>query len=368
MRQIALTGLVVGLVYLFLISIGLIGASFKLFGRDWVTVIFGFTSSEICGLFIGILTTSLVQSSSLTTSIVVGMVGGGTLTIAQAVPIVMGANIGTSVTNTLVSVGHVARGNEFRRAFAAAVVHDFFNILSVAILFPLQYYTGFLSRLSEWISTLITGTSDLDFESPLKVIIDPTLHAIKWLLAQLFASPTVQAGWMLALAAVLLFVALKYLTRVLRGVVMEKASGFFQRTLFRTPLLAFVVGVLLTASVQSSSITTSLVVPLAGAGVLTLAQIYPYTLGANVGTTITALLASLAATEHFHAAVAVALSHLAFNICGILVILPLRPVRLLPIRLAEALADQAAVRRWIPFVFVIVVYFVIPLALIFLFR
>ncbi len=146
MRRLALAGLILGLIYLFLISIGLIGASFKLFGKDLAHQVFEFTSNPVCGLFIGILATSLVQSSSLTTSIVVGMVGGETLSIDQAIPIVMGANIGTSVTNLLVSLGHISRGNEFRRAFAASLVHDFFNVMSVMILFPLQYYTHFLSR------------------------------------------------------------------------------------------------------------------------------------------------------------------------------------------------------------------------------
>lgn len=371
MRRLALAGLIIGLIYLFLISIGLVGASFKLFGKDLAHQVFEFTSHPVCGLFIGILATSLVQSSSLTTSIVVGMVAGGAgeaMTIDQAIPIVMGANIGTSVTNLLVSLGHISRGNEFRRAFAASLVHDFFNVLSVLILFPLQYYTHFLSRAAEKVSTFFTGTADLQFESPVKAVIQPVVHSIQQLVAWPIESKVVQAAVLLAIAGALLFLALKYLTRVLRGVVMEKASGFFQRTLFKTPLLAFVVGMLLTATVQSSSITTSLVVPLAGAGILTLAQIYPYTLGANVGTTITALLASLAAQENFHAAVAVALSHLLFNLCGICVIIPLRPLRVLPMRMAEWMAELATEHRWLPFVFVLVVFFLIPITLIFLTR
>jgi len=368
MRRFALAALIIGLIYLFLISIGLVGAAFKLFGKDLAQQVFEFTSNPVCGLFIGILATSLVQSSSLTTSIVVGLVAGETLTIEQAIPIVMGANIGTSVTNLLVSLGHISRGNEFRRAFGASLVHDFFNVLSVTILFPLQYYTHFLSGLSEWISTLFTGTANLHFESPIKAVIKPVVHGIEQLVAWPVDSKIVQAIFMLVIAGVLLFLALKYLTHVLHGVVMQKASGFFQRTLFRTPLLAFVVGMLLTATVQSSSITTSMVVPLAGAGILTLAQIYPYTLGANVGTTITALLASLAAQHNFHEAVAVALSHLLFNLCGIGVIIPFRPLRVLPMRLAEAMAEVATAHRWVPFAFVLVVFFVIPVVLIYLTR
>ena len=60
----------------------------------------------------------------------------------MAIPIVMGANIGTSVTNTIVSLGQITDRNEFRRAFAGATVHDIFNWLSVFVLFPVEVITG----------------------------------------------------------------------------------------------------------------------------------------------------------------------------------------------------------------------------------
>ena len=208
----------------------------------------------------------------------------------------------------------------------------------------------------------------MDFDSPVKAVIKPVTQLIKSVVGWCTGSETIQAIILLVLAAILLFLSLKYLTAVLRGAVVQKASTFFERTVFRTPVLAFVVGAVLTAAVQSSSVTTSMVVPLAGAGILTLRQIYPYTLGANVGTTITALLASLAATVNFEAAVAVAISHLMFNICGIVCIVPLRPVRELPIRAAELLADSAARRKWVPLVYVLVVFFLIPGVLILLTR
>jgi sodium-dependent phosphate cotransporter len=111
-----------------------------------------------------------------------------------------------------------------------------------------------------------------------------------------------------------------------------------------------------------------MVVPLAGAGILTLNQIYPFTLGANVGTTITAFLASLAATQDFRAAVSVAVAHLLFNMCGICVIISIKPLRNLPLRMATSLADQAVERRWVPLVYVLVVFFVVPVGLIYLTR
>ncbi len=367
MRRTALAIGFLGLLYLFLVSIGLVGASFKLFGSDMAHKVFESPSGPIIGLFVGILATSLVQSSSTTTSIVVGLVGVSQLSVVNAVPIIMGANIGTSVTNTLVSFGHVSRPVEFERAFAAATVHDFFNVLSVLILFPLQWSTGFLSTSALWLAGTITGGADVKFHSPLKAIIKPVVHWAQEGVGWITDWPVLQAVILVTIAGIFLFLSLKYMTVIMRGAVVEKASGFFEKTVFRTPLLAFTVGVILTAIVQSSSVTTSMVVPLAGAGILTLRRIYPYTLGANVGTTITALLASLAVTNNFEAAVAVALSHLLFNICGICVITPWRPLRELPLRLASMLAAQAVRRRWVPVVYVLVLFFAIPGLLILLF-
>jgi len=358
---------ILALLYLFLVSIGMVGASFKLLGKDAARQIFGFADNPLAGLLIGILATSLVQSSSTTTSIVVGLVAGG-MPVGTAIPIIMGANIGTSVTNTLVSLGNIGRANEFQRAFAASTVHDFFNLLAVLLLFPLQYFTNFLGVLAGGLTGLLSGGAAMQFESPIAVVVEPAVRLLVKGLGAPVASAAVQAVLVMLVAAVLLFVALKYITVLLKGVVLERASTFFERTVFRTPQLAFLVGIVLTVAVQSSSITTSLVVPLAGAGLLTLAQIYPYTLGANIGTTVTSILAALAVPDHFLAAITVALSHFLFNICGVAAIMPIPVVRRLPMRLADGLAAQAIRRRWVPVVYVLVVFFLTPLVLLYATR
>ena len=125
-------------IYLFLLSIKLLGHSFKLFGRGFAEAMIQMTSNPVAGLIIGIVATSLIQSSSTTTSIVVGLVAGGALSLYNAIPIIMGANIGTTITNTLVSMGHITNRVEFRRAFSASIVHDFFNICVVIVLFPVE--------------------------------------------------------------------------------------------------------------------------------------------------------------------------------------------------------------------------------------
>lgn len=341
-----------GLLYLFFVSISLMGASFKFFGKDFATRLLETTSSPFVGLFIGILATSLIQSSSTTTSMAVALVAAGGLDVAGAIPIVIGANIGTSVTNTLVSVGHISRPEEFKRAFSAATVHDFFNLLTVLVLFPLQLGTNFLGRSAGLMANGFQNIGGLKVSSPLKLM---TKHAVEWI-----SDLTHDSGWMiLVVSVVLLFIALRYIVVNMRALIIGRVESFFNESLFRTAARAFVLGAVFTVMVQSSSITTSLAVPLAGAGILTLRQIFPMTLGANLGTTITGILASLVTGNL--AAVTVAFAHLLFNVFGILIIWP---VRRLPMFLAESLARWSTRAKILPFVYVLVVFYLLPLALI----
>ena len=175
---------VIAVLYLFLVSIGMVGTAFKGMGRDFAETLFESNASAFIGLFIGILATGLIQSSSTTTSLVVGMVAAGTfgddptLAVAAAVPYIMGANIGTSITNTIVSLGHIVHKEEFKRAFAASVVHDFFNIFAVIVIFPLELIFGVISRSAMWLSSVFIGADALTFKSPIKLITAPT---VKWI-------------------------------------------------------------------------------------------------------------------------------------------------------------------------------------------
>tara|TARA_B110000014_G_scaffold79798_1_gene54787 strand:- start:875 stop:2017 length:1143 start_codon:yes stop_codon:yes gene_type:complete len=358
------------ILYLFLLSIGMIGAGFKGLGRGFAEELMSGDAAPLVGLFIGILATSLIQSSSTTTSLVVGMVAAGTfgedpfVAVAAAIPYIMGANIGTSVTNTIVALGHIVNKNEFKRAFSASVVHDFFNVFSVIILFPLQYYFGIISKTANWMASLFMGAGTFTFKSPIKMITKPAVTAIKDFFKM---QDLINYNWLLIIVAlILLFISLRYLTVLIRSLVMEKLEAFFDSHIFKTWIRALFFGVFITIMVQSSSITTSLVIPLAGAGILQLKQIFPYTLGANIGTTITALLASLVSGTH--APLAVAFGHLAFNIFGITLIWPIEKVRNIPINMAEWFSELAVQNRIIPIIYILVIFFLIPLSLIFIVR
>jgi len=345
---------IVALLYLFLLSVTLLGEAVKLLGSDFAKALFQTTSNPLVGLCIGILSTAIVQSSSTTTTMIVTLVGSGLLPFEAAIPMVMGANIGTSVTNTIVSLAHISRGEEFKRAFAGSTVHDFFNLCSVVVLLPLQVYFDLIGWTARHVELLFAGFGGLKFTSPLAIITKPVAKQIVHL--------TGDTTWLaIVVALLLLFVALRYLVLLLKSLVLARVEKFFQQYIFRTPALGFLLGVILTVLVQSSSITTSLAIPLIGAGVMSLSQVFPYTLGANVGTTITAFLASFATGSP--EAVSVAFAHLIFNCYGIMIFWPLKKI---PIWLATKLAEVTQRRKIIPLLYIAVVFFIIPAAILFL--
>jgi sodium-dependent phosphate cotransporter len=268
----------------------------------------------------------------------------------------MGANIGTTITNTLVSLAHITRTRDFSRAFSGAIVHDIFNILVVILLFPLQYFTNFLGHAAVFLERILEGAGGLKFISPINAITKPVAKMIISLLGD--------NSWLSAIAAIiLLFIALKFMVDIMKSLVLSRVEGFFGKYIFKTTFRALALGVILTAIVQSSSITTSIIVPLVGAGVLSLRQIFPYTMGANMGTTVTAILAGLV-TQNV-AAISVALAHLLFNICGIAIFLPLARI---PIGLAKRVSGLVLKNRIVPILFIMVIFFIIPILVIYLLR
>ena len=352
--------LVVALLYLFLTGVELLSGGFKTMGAGFVDGLFEGVSNPLGGLFVGLLATVLVQSSSVSTSVIVGLVASGVVGVDEAVPMVMGANLGTTVTNTLASLGHMRRDMEFRRAFAAATVHDFFNILAVIVFLPLELATGYLSSAASWITEQVIGNSGAEFNSPLKAAVKMPAGWVKDLLSGVGAGGNWMGGLMILIGLAFIFLALAYITRNMRLLVADRVEAAINRTLGAgSGFVAILLGAIITVSVQSSSITTSVLVPLAASGVLTLENIYPVTLGANVGTTITALMASLATGSP--AAVTVAVVHTLFNLSGIALFYPIRALRRIPLRLAAGLADVAAERRSTAIIYAVGVFVVVPL-------
>ena len=355
------TGIISSL-YLFLVGIAGMSAAIKRMGSEFAETVLTTTSDPFIALFIGIFATVLFQSSSTTTSLIVGMVSSGSLTIASSIPMIMGANIGTTVTNTIVSVGHINKGTEFKRAFAASTVHDFFNIMAVIIVFPIEMIFHPLQKTSEWFALKMFGKIDnievLQAKSPIKLAVK---SGSKFIQKFTFDNDIVY----LVLSVFITFLMLYSIVKLLKSLVLKKIEGFFDQYIFNTALKAMAFGVIITIMVQSSSITTSLVVPLAGAGVLTLRQIFPFTLGANIGTTVTALLAAITGTV---SALVAAFSHLLFNITGIIIIYCIPVLRNIPLKCAEIISEQAVTKKYLPLLYLFFIFVFIPLCIIYFGR
>ncbi|HIQ51976.1 MAG TPA: Na/Pi cotransporter family protein [Pseudomonas pachastrellae] len=355
---------VLGLIYVLICAVSMIGSGFKAATGGQAQELFSFASNPYVGLVIGIVATALIQSSSTVTSLIVGMVAGG-LPVGIAIPMIMGSNVGTTVTNTLVSLGHVRDKSEFRRAFSAATVHDFFNLIAVAIFLPLEIMFGLLERVSAWLATLLVGAdsysmSDMNF---MKALTKPFVNLVDGATGML---PGAMAGLaMVVIGLVLIFVAITYTGKLLKVLMVGKAKEVLHSAIGRGPVAGIASGALVTTFVQSSSTTTSLMVPLAGSGTFSLRQIYPFMLGANIGTTVTALLAATAVGGAVaSSALQIALVHLMFNVFAVVVIFGLPFLRDLPLKGAEWLADIAAEKKIFAAIWMLGVFIVLPLLLI----
>lgn len=350
---------IITLLYVFLVGVSVLGGSFKLMGGGFAKGLLNVTANPFLGLFSGMFATVLFQSSSVTTSIIVGLVASSTLPLGGAIPMIMGANLGTSVTNTLVSLGYLKNQKHFRDAFAAATVHDIFNILTVIVLLPLEMMTGFLEKSAQYMATaLYGGTSALTFKSPIKAAIKPASKGIKNFVVNTLEFNGSIAGIILAIvAAALIIFALSFIVKTMKTVVESNKGQIIENLLSKNGYIAIVFGTFMTIAVQSSSITTSLLVPMAGAGVLTLESILPVTIGANIGTTTTALLASLTGNV---AGLAIALVHFLFNIIGLLLWYVNPSLRKVPIALCNKLANLTLKNRVHGVGYIAVVFFVVP--------
>ncbi|XP_051821555.1 sodium-dependent phosphate transport protein 2B-like [Antechinus flavipes] len=439
--------LLLGFLYFFVCSLDVLGSAFQLVGGKMAGKIFhegSVLNNPVAGLMIGVLVTVLVQSSSTSTSIVVSLVSSSLLTVKAAIPIIMGANIGTSVTNTIVAFMQAGDRNEFRRAFAGATVHDFFNWLSVLVLLPMEVITGYLYHLTDAIVKTFNIKSGENAPKLLKVITDPFTKLIvqldkkiineiatgnevaqnrsliktwcKTLKYVTLSNVTVPSPenctspsfcwtngnttWtlmnttykqniakckhafvdvslsdlsigliLLALSLLVLCTCLILIVKVLNSMLKGQIAAVIKKTIntdfpfpfaWLTGYLAILVGAGMTFIVQSSSVFTSAITPLVGIGVISLERAYPLTLGSNIGTTTTAILAALASPgSTLEDSLQIALCHFFFNLSGVLLWYPV-PFMRLPIRLARGLGNITATYRWFAIFYLIICFFLAP--------
>jgi sodium-dependent phosphate cotransporter len=399
--------------YFFLLGLELLGTGAKVIGGCTAGSILGDAVNPIASLMIGILATVLLQSSSTTTSIMVSLVGAGSIGVNQAIYMVMGANIGTSVTNTIVAMGQMGNGDQLERAFAGATVHDMFNFLSVAVLLPVEAATGYLYYLTGAMVRNIDVSDGEKWEGPIKRMVAPLGNKIiianKNIITDVAkggscadyyptscedpSNPTqstcevgliacdkttnecpaffqpgasqhddvVSGGVCFFIALVILVACLIGLVTILQKLLLGMSTRILYKATNINGYLAILIGCGITILVQSSSITTSTLTPLVGMGVLQLEQMFPLTLGANIGTTVTALMASLVSDNVD--SLQVALAHLFFNISGIVIWYPVPFMRRVPLAAARKLGKATRIWRGFPIVYIIVMFLLMPLAL-----
>ncbi|GIY25382.1 hypothetical protein CEXT_815231 [Caerostris extrusa] len=323
----------------------------------------------------------------------------------------MGANIGTSVTNTVVSLGQANDRREFRRAFAAATIHDMFNWLAVIVLLPLEVATGYLERVTdaimssgEWhqveggapkqafLQTITKPVTRMVVQLDKKVLEklasgqinetddvsllkqcwrNGTRESCGYLLEQIPWSDSTLGLCLLVVSLLLLCGCLVALVKLLHSVLGGPIASLLRRIInveppwpyhLLTGWAAMALGCALTVLVQSSSVFTSALTPLAGLGVVSLERIYPLTLGANIGTTATGLLAALAAPPaSLRYTLQIAFCHLLFNVTGILLFYPI-PATRLPIPLAKALGNLTSRYRWFSILYLLMMFLLLPAA------
>ena len=354
---------VLGLLFVFLIGIRGLGSGFRLLGEDLIQGFFTTTENPFMGLLLGVLATTLVQSSSVTTAMIVGMVAApeNALPLINAVPMVMGANIGTTVTCTIVALGHLGHREEFERAFPIAICHDIFNYLAVLILLPLEMTTGFLQSVAVWCTGFLGGVGGVVYQSPLRSALSLGLAPVLATGEALLNSQANRAVFLIAVSGIFIVAALSFIVKVMRDTVQTRVERVVNKALGFNAVLSMLVGAVVTVMVQSSSITTSLLVPLGGAGLLKVDRAFPVTIGANIGTTVTGFLAALAVSgPNATAGLQIALVHLLFNLSGTLLLYPIKTIRNIPLNLSRS-ATQLAVRsRLLTLVCVALLFYGLP--------
>lgn len=351
------TAYILAALVIFLFALDLMVSSLNQLGKTAAETILIATANPFTSLFIGLLVTAIIQSSSAATSMVVALVASGAITPESAVPMVMGANVGTTITSTLISLGFIDRKNEFIRAVSAGSYHDFFNILTVSILFPIEFYSGFLSDLSHQIATLFFSEAS---SSTIQAF--PGLGMKSSFLVKLLMEYINHGFVLIVLSFALLFGSILFFRKVLTDLLGFDSENNVKKFFFKNRFKSFGWGLITTATIRSSTITTSLVVPLVAKGIVNLRNAAPFILGANIGTTVTAFIAAI---FNSNGAIDIAITHLLINCFGVVIFLFIPYLRELPLWLSLRLGKLTRKYRLAGFLYILLIFFVIPFLLIY---
>ena len=247
---------------IFLIACTMMSSNLESLGSKKLKALFAKTSkSKLVGVGVGAVTTAAIQSSSATTVMVIGFVNAGIMSLAQAATVIFGANIGTTITGQLVALGMFGSNS-----ISSSVIFSAFAGVGAFML-------AFAKRDSvQKIGSILAG------------------------FGMLFVGLSMMSG------------SMAYFSEL------QEVKTFL--ALFKNPFLLVLIGALFTALVQSSSVMTSMAITMVVTGLITLNQGIYITMGSNIGTCVTALIAGLTSTRN---AKRTALIHLIFNVGGVAV-------------------------------------------------
>jgi solute carrier family 34 (sodium-dependent phosphate cotransporter) len=356
-KKIAQISLFALAIVTFLLGILLFNEFVKILGKEFINDFLEKVNSPLLGLCIGIIATAIVQSSSLTTTLIVSMVASNSLSTETAVAMILGANIGTTITCNLIAFGHISNKKEYRRAVSAAVTHGMFNIIGVLIFFPLEYFFQVLSIPAHFLAEKLSfAGSKLDFEF-LKSI---TNSIAEWMMQVSDYS----FAFCLLVSLLILFLAIKLFSFVFKS--SFNLGDEQQNKFFKTDYHSFLWGMGSTILIRSSTVTTSLIIPFVANKQVKVSQAFPFIMGANLGTTNTALLAGLASGGI--AGFMIAIVHFLFNFFMVLIFFPFQKLRMIPLRFAKWIGEMAYTNRIYALFYLLLVYFILPFGVYFIFS
>ena len=239
------------------------GGLAKMAGGKLERILEKLTSNRILGVILGLFVTAVIQSSSATTVMVVGFVNSGIMKLSQAISVIMGANIGTTVTSWILSLAGVEGGNMFTNMLKPTSFSPILAIIGIALIM--------FSKKAK--------RKDL--------------------------------GSILIGFAILMF-GMNTMTKAIEP--LGEIEAFRNiLTMFSNPILGLIAGAVLTAVIQSSSASVGILQAMAATGAVSYGTAIPIIMGQNIGTCVTAMLSSIGATKNARRA---ALVHLYFNIIG----------------------------------------------------
>lgn len=370
-------------VFLFICSLEGVGYGFKLMFKEWAKVILSMVESGVApfaGLAVGVLATTLLESSSavVATTMVsmAGMVASGlplSSAIRFGVPMVLGANVGTTVGNTitLFAIRRSTTREEFNSTIPGVVVDDIYEFLTICLFFPLELATGFLSKTATSLGFFLFNILKLEkvlsiFENTIIDILieDPIIKPMGEFFVNIFgprfSGILLFAFWFVVVVISIDFLISKGLKKLIQSDWAENVTSAFS-----SPFKSFATGFSITWLVGSSSIGTSLAIPMIATRMVKLDEAYPYLCGCNIATTV-----DLAQIYGYIAGgiigVMLGSAHVFLNILALLLWL-VTPLRIVPIRIAQGIGEFMSSRRYSALLllgYAITIFIIVPLIVI----